>query len=43
MDLFLAITRLPPQEVQRMPTIVRLIMILFISSNPIAAAKMDLL
>ncbi|MEO8766044.1 MAG: hypothetical protein ABI416_17210 [Ginsengibacter sp.] len=42
-DFFLATTRLPPQDVQRMPTTVLLMMILSKSSNPIAVAKMDLL
>jgi hypothetical protein len=38
-DLFLA-TRLPPQDVQRMPITVRLIMILSKSNNAIAGTKM---
>ena len=41
MDFFLAITRLPPQDVQRIPRIVRLMMILSKSSNAITGVKMQ--
>ena len=42
-DFFLAITRLPPQDVQRIPRIVRLMMILSKSNNAISGAKMHTL
>jgi hypothetical protein len=41
MDFFLAITRLPPQEVQRIPSTVRLIMILSKSTNGITGSKIQ--
>jgi hypothetical protein len=41
MDFLFAVTRLPPQDVQRMPRIVRLIMILSKSNNAITEAKMQ--
>ena len=41
MDLFFATSRLPPHSVQRMPTIVRFIIILSRSSNAISNAKLQ--
>jgi len=38
-DFFLAIKRFPPQEVQRIPRIVRLMMILSKSNNAITEQK----
>lgn len=38
-DLFLVITRLPPHDVQRIPTIVRLMMILSRSKSAIFVSK----
>jgi len=41
-DLFFAITRLPPQDVQRIPTMVRLMMILSRSNSAISYVKLKM-
>jgi len=42
MDFFFEMMRLPPQEVQRIPSTVRLIMILSKSNNAIRDTKMQM-
>jgi hypothetical protein len=42
MDFFLTITRLPSQDVHRIPRIVRLMMIFSKSNNAITRAKMQM-
>lgn len=42
-DLFLAATRFPPQLLQRIPTMVRLMIILSKSNSAILDVKFDLL